>query len=229
MVPQPTLTVMPAVMPTAMPTAMPTVMPTPSQTPTSSLYNNRQLAAEANALLQQQTAPNQNAAARNQVAKTKTNITSSSINAAYFLLGISSFVVAYYAGDIDAAWIAILAFVGAGIMFGLSVRRFSRYLYAKSLTDMGTIGTIFTFGLFGKNVVDPSVFGNFDPSTIDTNPFVNEFPTSSIVLSAVTAALAGWGVLEMNHGFLRTVLGFIGGLAAYETMMPVVVKFAPNV
>jgi len=153
----------------------------------------------------------------------KTNITSRPINAAYFILGVSSFVVAYYAGNIDAAWIAILAFVGAGIMFGLSVRRFTRYTSAVSTNRLA--GTI-SFMLTG----DLSLFNAFiDPSTIDTNHAVNKFPTWSIVMFAVIAAFAGWGVLEMNHGALRTMLGFVGGLATYETMMPVVIKFAPNV
>ena len=45
----------------------------------------------------------------------------------------------------------------------------------------------------------------------------------------VIAAFAVWGVLKMNHGALRTFLGFVGGVAAFEaTVSPLMVMAFPT-
>ena len=119
----------------------------------------------------------------------------------------------YLAGGIEDSRIALATFLGIGTIFGLFLHR----LY-KTLVEFDAY--IFT-RYFAQNKVAADI------ATSTSKKDINASWNIWFVLSFVAiAALGGWGVFAMDHGALRTFLGFAGGLAAYEAAVSPLVTLA---
>ena len=134
-----------------------------------------------------------------------------SFSALKMVIGIAFTVFAsHWVGSIVDSRIALAAFLGIGTIVGLMMHRMKRNIVKTQRNYVPTNGGILWFQAYRD--AGPK-YGTEEQ--LDAAADV-PWKIGYVLCFVAIAALAAWGVLTMDHGALRTFIGFVGGVAAYE-------------